>query len=100
MSRQIYSLLPLATRASLQILMVTKVSWSWRWDLNPRPPDYKSGALPVELRQQDCSGKAGRRPARIDDARKVVKSPGAFGPHYSRGRSCGGGLQRGFSWRG
>src|SRR5262249_7018114 len=25
---------------------------SWRWDLNPRPPDYKSGALPVELRQQ------------------------------------------------
>src|SRR4051812_41205508 len=20
--------------------------WSWRRDLNPRPPDYKSGALP------------------------------------------------------
>src|SRR5678815_905593 len=73
MSRQIYSLLPLAARASLQILMVTKVSWSWRWDLNPRPPDYKSGALPVELRQQDCPGKAGRRPARIDDAPRLVK---------------------------
>jgi hypothetical protein len=28
------------------------VSWSWRRDLNPRPPDYKSGALPTELRQQ------------------------------------------------
>jgi hypothetical protein len=25
--------------------------WSWRRDLNPRPPDYKSGALPAELRQ-------------------------------------------------
>ena len=24
---------------------------SWRWDLNPQPPDYKSGALPIELRQ-------------------------------------------------
>src|SRR5580700_7692398 len=28
------------------------VCWSWRRDLNPRPPDYKSGALPTELRQQ------------------------------------------------
>src|SRR5665213_4559978 len=26
-------------------------NWSWRRDLNPRPPDYKSGALPAELRQ-------------------------------------------------
>lgn len=24
--------------------------WSQRWDSNPRPPDYKSGALPTELR--------------------------------------------------
>ena len=27
-------------------------SWSWRRDLNPRPSDYKSDALPAELRQQ------------------------------------------------
>ena len=27
-------------------------AWSWRWDLNPQPTDYKSVALPVELRQQ------------------------------------------------
>jgi hypothetical protein len=27
------------------------VSWSWRWDLNPQPADYKSAALPIELRQ-------------------------------------------------
>ena len=29
----------------------TASTWSWRRDLNPRPPDYKSGALPTELRQ-------------------------------------------------
>ena len=30
--------------------------WSWREDLNPRPADYKSAALPAELRQhwQSC----------------------------------------------
>src|SRR6185437_6308824 len=27
------------------------VCWSWRRDLNPRPSDYKSDALPAELRQ-------------------------------------------------
>ena len=26
-------------------------TWSWRRDLNPRPADYKSAALPTELRQ-------------------------------------------------
>jgi hypothetical protein len=25
--------------------------WSWRWDSNPQPADYKSAALPIELRQ-------------------------------------------------
>ena len=25
--------------------------WSWRQELNPRPADYKSAALPIELRQ-------------------------------------------------
>ena len=28
------------------------VLWSWRRDSNPRPSDYKSDALPTELRQQ------------------------------------------------
>src|SRR5690242_15020933 len=65
-----------------------RISWSWRWDSNPRPPDYKSGALPVELRQQDCSGKAGRRPARIVDAPKLVKGValGCVRDRRSRGR--------------
>ena len=25
--------------------------WSRSWDLNPQPPDYKSGALPIELKR-------------------------------------------------
>src|SRR5215469_3968372 len=29
-----------------------RFNWSWRRDLNPRPSDYKSDALPAELRQQ------------------------------------------------
>ena len=29
-----------------------KPVWSWRWDLNPQPTDYKSVALPIELLQQ------------------------------------------------
>ena len=28
------------------------VTWSWRRDSNPRPSDYKSDALPAELRQR------------------------------------------------
>ena len=27
--------------------------WSWRWDSNPQPADYKSAALPIELRQRE-----------------------------------------------
>ena len=51
-SRQIYSLLPLAARAPLRENDSTRnPSWSWRWDLNPQPADYKSAALPIELRQ-------------------------------------------------
>ena len=33
-------------------LRTRKSNWSWRRDLNPRPSDYKSDALPAELRQQ------------------------------------------------
>ncbi len=28
-------------------------TWSWRWDSNPQPADYKSAALPIELRQPE-----------------------------------------------
>jgi hypothetical protein len=33
-------------------LHLKTVLWSWRRDSNPRPSDYKSDALPAELRQQ------------------------------------------------
>ena len=32
---------------------IWKQLWSWRRDLNPRPSDYKSDALPAELRQRN-----------------------------------------------
>ena len=31
--------------------------WSWRRELNPRPSDYKSDALPAELRQRSQTDK-------------------------------------------
>ena len=34
-----------------QALGPLSLPWSWRRDLNPRPSDYKSDALPAELRQ-------------------------------------------------
>ncbi len=34
------------------------VLWSWRRDSNPRPSDYKSDALPTELRQQSGDSRA------------------------------------------
>ena len=60
--RQIYSLLPLTARESPHDPRPPLVPrrqaeprpprvWSWRRDLNPRPADYKSAALPAELRQ-------------------------------------------------
>ena len=35
-------------------------TWSWRRDSNPRPSDYKSDALPAELRQQNPSRTPGQ----------------------------------------
>ena len=59
LSRQIYSLIPLATREPLRKKAGYFVcfdpdcqgKWSWREESNPRPADYKSAALPTELRQ-------------------------------------------------
>lgn len=64
LSQQIYSLPPLATWVPAPksnrfyenpVLLCTHSfkfkSKSWRRDLNPRPADYKSAALPAELRQ-------------------------------------------------
>ena len=45
--QQIYSLPPLAARE-----FPHRTKWSWWTDLNPRPADYKSAALPTELHQR------------------------------------------------
>ena len=41
----------IAVRAAVTLSSPTGEIWSWRRDLNPRPSDYKSDALPAELRQ-------------------------------------------------
>ena len=41
-------------------------AWSWRQDLNPQPTDYKSVALPIELRQRArISVREGRAPCQL-----------------------------------
>ncbi len=37
---------------SLRLTPPQNLWWSWRRELNPRPSDYKSDALPAELRQR------------------------------------------------
>ncbi len=32
-------------------IFLFKIKWSRRWDSNPQPADYKSAALPIELRR-------------------------------------------------
>ena len=48
--RQIYSLFPLTTREPHLDNRFFFACWSQRRDSNPRPTDYKSVALPTELR--------------------------------------------------
>jgi hypothetical protein len=74
-SQQIYSLPPLATwvplpktvqvnylieaRSDVNLFSYSEFpsrkfrfeKWSWLWDSNPQPADYKSAALPIELNQ-------------------------------------------------
>ena len=33
---------------------ISKTEWCWRQESNPRPTDYKSAALPTELRQHQA----------------------------------------------
>jgi hypothetical protein len=42
----------LGTEDSLRLIPPQNFWWSWRRELNPRPSDYKSDALPAELRQR------------------------------------------------
>ena len=49
---------------------------SWRRDLNPRPADYKSAALPTELRQQQSP--ITLQPLIIRNKYEIVKLFGEF----------------------
>src|SRR5207248_6578642 len=49
LARRVYSPVPLTTRPPLPAL--SNGCWSRRRDLNPRHSDYKSDALPTELRR-------------------------------------------------
>jgi hypothetical protein len=51
--------------------------WSWRRELNPRPSDYKSDALPAELRQ--------RRSNRVRIAEEVSELQGVAPKNLARG---------------
>ena len=52
LSRQIYSLIHLATLVPIHDGFLRLEEKSWRWDLNPQPIAYKAIALPIELHQQ------------------------------------------------
>jgi hypothetical protein len=51
--------------------------WSWRRELNPRPSDYKSDALPAELRQ--------RRSNRVRIAEEVLELQEVAPKYLARG---------------
>jgi hypothetical protein len=56
--------------------------WSWRRELNPRPSDYKSDALPAELRQ--------RRSNRVRIAEEVLElQGGAVKFQHADSQVCG-----------
>jgi hypothetical protein len=46
-----------AFKDSLRSIPPRVSRWSWRRELNPRPSDYKSDALPAELRQRSQTDK-------------------------------------------
>gem|GEM_PF-5062992 len=48
--------------------------WSWRWDSNPQPADYKSAALPIELRQH-TTGPQARGPISILLRGRCIRYP-------------------------
>ena len=56
-----FTVCPLWPLGNSSLLYIVK--WSWRWDSNPRPADYKSAALPTELRQHILVGMTGFEPA-------------------------------------
>ena len=65
------NLLPSRPRRKLPSFPET-VSWSWRRDSNPRPSDYKSDALPTELRRLPFTKRDRKLPVHILDVMQLV----------------------------
>src|SRR6187399_72197 len=89
--RQIYSLLPLTTRPPVRNGGKSPLPFpptrSWRRDLNPRPADYKSAALPTELRQHRQNSNTNTRfqafqPSLDDFLSPDVSSDGTLPYHF------------------
>ena len=59
--------------------------WSWRRELNPRPSDYKSDALPAELRQPRSNR------VRIADGASKLQGVARIREHVG-GQVCGKGI--------
>ena len=81
---QIYSLSPLTTRPPAQRKNGATPRRSWRRDSNPRPADYKSAALPAELRQP--GGAVERRAARASRREKLGRRASRRQPIRGSGR--------------
>src|SRR5215813_2203983 len=65
---------------SLRLTPPAKPWWSWRRELNPRPSDYKSDALPAELRQRLKPGKNSRPGTRIARVPRKISSTSIASP--------------------
>ena len=66
---------PITTHFCVEEIAQKRPKWSWRQDLNPRPADYKSAALPTELRQRVVLGALTGRPRiPLEGARSQCKT--------------------------
>ena len=75
--------------------------WSQRRDSNPQPPDYKSGALPIEPRWQAIAEGAQRSAAPLPDGwTRLPRHRGAWPGHRLSDSGAGGdGERRGYGPR-
>src|SRR5882762_295934 len=84
LARRVYSPVPLTTRPPLHAL--SNGCWSRRRDLNPRPSDYKSDALPTELRRHATERNSAFRQNSDTNNRSLKRQAAGRTTSYSRGK--------------
>ena len=72
---------PLGNSSVFNCVLLSK--WSWWTDLNPRPADYKSAALPAELHQQ-MTGPSVHRPCHLKALYYNTKCRGFCQPFFKK----------------